>query len=709
MANISQKVNLTANQRMDIAEFMAIQTNLENAVTRLVQLIGSPIVDPVTNIQWNVNGVLTSSSITVSGADLIIGSGLEVMCKDGHIITQDANYTMTGVLPLGATKALMAKPLAEAQALPDNRRFWDNGTTQEVNGTPNTILTRQLDFAFVSNTAADIEDAVNNSDYVFIATVSSDGSTVVWKNAFPDSGTLELPSLLAVVKRMIGRLNENSGQDSASCGGVGNTNSGKYSTSSGGYSNTNSGDYSASLGGNGHVNSGQYSSSAGGWNNNNTGAASASLGGTATTNSGSYTSSCGSAGVTNSGDYTSSLGGRNHTNIGDYSVSIGGGYNVQTAAAIRGISLGGQHNQNSGIQSTILGQYCENATDDVICGGYNTTLTPSGANQNLKWILSNRYGTAHFASDVKIGGNVNDGTGATFMVLGTSGSFQAEGNAYFGGDVDLTADPKAKIIGATGKAHIGGDVEIGGTVTAGATASTAPTVKIWSAGSIQAQANGYFGGDIATATDPKIKFIGSTGATHIGGDIEIGGTVKLSGPSTAPTIKITAAGVIHSEGNINVGGEVDDGTNKKAQIVAATGEIRHLGQLSQKAGALTGTATSTGGTHVEDLVTLSGAWPAGLPVYQVTITIDNTGNPDWDAGDSVYFTAPPGTIVSTQVHFDSTTTADADKIRWGCMTKTVGATEQVNVFNAGGDMGAVGAGNIVITVYLYSINLITAV
>ena len=171
MANISQKVNLTANQRMDIAEFMAMQTNIENAVTRLVQLIGAPVVDPVTNIPWNVGGVLTASSITAVGADLKIGAGLEVMCKDGHIITQDADELITGVLPLGATKALMAKPSDETPTTPDNRRFWDNETKQEINDTPNTVLTRQLVFSLVPNTAADIANAVNTGDYVFVATV----------------------------------------------------------------------------------------------------------------------------------------------------------------------------------------------------------------------------------------------------------------------------------------------------------------------------------------------------------------------------------------------------------------------------------------------------------------------------------------------------------------------------------------------------------
>jgi hypothetical protein len=197
------------------------------------------------------------------------------------------------------------------------------------------------------------------------------------------------------------------------------------------------------------------------------------------------------------------------------------------------------------LQSVILGQYCENATDDVICGGYAASLVPSGANQNLKWILSNRYGTAHFGSDVKIGGVVNDGTLSTIKFTATGGHAQIEGNAYFGGDCDGTADPKAKIIGATGNTYIGGNVEIGGTVTAGAAVSTAPTVKVTAAtGAVDADGIVTATGGLATVTPANVLGVWNAGTSEFDATMnQVGGIVEVPTSATHP-IPASVAGII---------------------------------------------------------------------------------------------------------------------------------------------------------------------
>ena len=104
----------------------------------------------------------------------------------------------------------------------------------------------------------------------------------------------------------------------------------------------------------------------------------------------------------------------------------------------------------SGNESILLASGAGELADDYTVGGcYGLPITPSGTNQNLKWILNSTTGAAHFAGNVKIGGDPDDGTGATLSIAAATGSVQMDG-AFNQLSVDAGANkPSDTITGPT--------------------------------------------------------------------------------------------------------------------------------------------------------------------------------------------------------------------------------------------------------------------
>jgi hypothetical protein len=500
--NVTKKVNVAANQRFDKADFDAWQDYFEAMVARLGAVIGAPLID--TN-DWLVDGTLEASSITVAGSDLTVVAGCEFMLPSGHIVALADDKVFTGVLPLASASSLMVKVSAndvEDVASADNRRFWSSSSVPpaEYLNTTNTIKQKELDWAIIPTT--DLHTYIG-TEYTRVATLTTAG-VATWQYFFPFSDTYELKSVMGIVRRLIGQ-NKNSGEDSASNGGYQNTNSGAgsassggsnntnsginsassggdqntnsrgNSTSSGGSNNTNSGINSASSGGDQNTNSSINSTSSGGSNNTNSGINSASSGGDQNTNSGAGSASSGGINNTNSsinsassgGSYntnnginSTSSGGSNNTNSGAGSASSGGSYNTNSGAG--SASSGGSYNTNSGELSCVIGgQYYELADDYCFATGYNTSLTPSGANQNLSHYFNAQTGEVRHLGNFKVGGNVNDGTGAKVVITASSGDIHTKGGLRVGGDANNGTGAKCTITATTGA------IQTDSTVTAG--------------------------------------------------------------------------------------------------------------------------------------------------------------------------------------------------------------------------------------------------
>jgi hypothetical protein len=326
-------------------------------------------------------------------------------------------------LPLASASSLMVKVSAndvEDVASADNRRFWSSSFVPpaEYLNTTNTIKQKELDWAIIPTT--DLHTYIGTG-YTRVATLTTAG-VATWQYFFPFSDTYELKSVMGIVRRLIGQ-NKNSGEDSASNGGFNNTNSGINSASSGGDQNTNSGAGSASSGGINNTNSGINSASSGGDQNTNSGAGSASSGGSNNTNSGINSASSGGSNNTNSGSGSASSGGDQNANSGLYSASSGG-----------------SNNTNSGVLSCVIGgQFYELADDYCFATGYNTSLTPSGANQNLSHYFNAQTGEARHKGTVKIGGNINDGTGAKVVITASSGDIHTKGDLQVNGKIKNAA------------------------------------------------------------------------------------------------------------------------------------------------------------------------------------------------------------------------------------------------------------------------------
>jgi hypothetical protein len=105
----------------------------------------------------------------------------------------------------------------------------------------------------------------------------------------------------------------------------------------------------------------------------------------------------------------------------------------------------------SGAQSVLVGSFrAELHTANALAGGYGVgAIVETDANQNLSWRIESNGGNAHFGGDLAVGGDVDAGTGATFEVTGTDGSFHAEGLATLdaGIEVPTAADSVGGIVG----------------------------------------------------------------------------------------------------------------------------------------------------------------------------------------------------------------------------------------------------------------------
>lgn len=88
----------------------------------------------------------------------------------------------------------------------------------------------------------------------------------------------------------------------------------------------------------------------------------------------------------------------------------------QTVGNDEALAAGGNHQITSGGACVVLGgQYYENIDNNCVCGGYGTSA-PSNfgdglTNKNITWKLHNDTGNAEFEGEVKVGCNVDDGTG----------------------------------------------------------------------------------------------------------------------------------------------------------------------------------------------------------------------------------------------------------------------------------------------------------
>jgi hypothetical protein len=98
----------------------------------------------------------------------------------------------------------------------------------------------------------------------------------------------------------------------------------------------------------------------------------------------------------------------------------------------------------TGNRSVIIGGLnAELHDDESIGGGYSgTAITKSNANQNIKWKINSRYGRAHFAGDVKVGGNPDDGSGSKVEIIASTGAIRADGKVTATSGVEVEFEDK---------------------------------------------------------------------------------------------------------------------------------------------------------------------------------------------------------------------------------------------------------------------------
>jgi hypothetical protein len=92
----------------------------------------------------------------------------------------------------------------------------------------------------------------------------------------------------------------------------------------------------------------------------------------------------------------------------------------------------------SGALSALVGSAnAELNSQGCLAGGVSgVPLVEAGDNQNLQWKLDGSNGEAHVGS-VKVGGNVDDGTGATLTINGATGDLNMDGDLAVDGDAQV--------------------------------------------------------------------------------------------------------------------------------------------------------------------------------------------------------------------------------------------------------------------------------
>jgi hypothetical protein len=98
---------------------------------------------------------------------------------------------------------------------------------------------------------------------------------------------------------------------------------------------------------------------------------------------------------------------------------------------------------NTGGISTILGSWnVELFTPFAVGGGYDSgaTVTKTDANQNLSWLIKSNGGHAHFAGNLKIGGDPNTGSAGFLEVTGANGDLNTAGHVRAYGALEVGDD-----------------------------------------------------------------------------------------------------------------------------------------------------------------------------------------------------------------------------------------------------------------------------
>jgi len=118
------------------------------------------------------------------------------------------------------------------------------------------------------------------------------------------------------------------------------------------------------------------------------------------------------------------------------------GCNASKASGILSAAIASQLSEAAGSLVAAIGTYgckvaairavllaargVELAVNNAIGGGYNlSAVTPAGVNQFLSWLIRSEGGHAHFEGTVKVGGDVNAGTGEKIALDGAAGSLRA--------------------------------------------------------------------------------------------------------------------------------------------------------------------------------------------------------------------------------------------------------------------------------------------
>jgi hypothetical protein len=160
----------------------------------------------------------------------------------------------------------------------------------------------------------------------------------------------------------------------------------------------------------------------------------------------------GSSGSQATGDNAVDIGGTTNIISGDKAVAIGCDQvtlsgNITAGVAAFGGTVSGDvaaviastSCTLPGIGSAILASdEVELATAKAIGGGDGAAMVPSGSNQNLEWLIESNGGNAHFGGTVKVGGNVDAGTGAKVTLTGSSGDIDCDGDLNVGTNADVT-------------------------------------------------------------------------------------------------------------------------------------------------------------------------------------------------------------------------------------------------------------------------------
>lgn len=108
---------------------------------------------------------------------------------------------------------------------------------------------------------------------------------------------------------------------------------------------------------------------------------------------------------------------------------------------------------SGGMSAVFASKNVELADNNSIGGGFNQSgVTPNGRNQNLRWKINSVAGTGRFAGSLQVGGDVDEDTGETVTLDGTSGRVISKNGLVLGYETRVNEDP-ATIHAPTGKVY----------------------------------------------------------------------------------------------------------------------------------------------------------------------------------------------------------------------------------------------------------------